>query len=578
MQTDQTGNTSSQSPFPWQRCLSWLLVLGMLVQVLVTLILASVPPISRDALNHHLAIPKMYLAHGGIYEIPSMHFSYFPMNLDLLYLLPLWLGFDIGAKYIHYAFALLTAALLYRYLARHLSPIYGAFGALLFIGTPIILKLSVTAYVDLGLIFFSWAALAFVFRWIDSNFSTKNLIAAGIACGLALGTKYNGLITLCIITAMIPLAYSRIQNSEKSSEKSSEKTAKNQRDRNLNSARGLLYGCIFVGTALLVFSPWMLRNWEWKHNPVYPLYNSLFNPPMINTLAPTSAEEEPRNAFWARKNIYKESILQTVTIPIRAFFQGQDDNPKLFDGKLNPALFFLPFFAFLRPNRSAPTIPQSHRNILVGFAGLFMLFVLFSSDFRIRYMAPAIPAIVVLAVVGIHNLWELVTGRAVLIRRIVRLLLVVSITAALLYNGAYVISQFAFIKPFDYLSGQVGRDAYVSRYRVEHSVMVYANKTLPENARVLCLSIGDRNYYLNRKAHLAEDFFDQSKAQSEKSLVEKLRRYGTTHIIRDQDIYLNWSQGLPPDEKAIFDATFNKHTKLLYEANGVQLLQLLDPE
>ena len=59
------------------------------------IILSSVPPVSRDALTHHLAVPKLYLQHGGIYEIPSIEFSYYPMNLDLLYLVPLYFGNDI---------------------------------------------------------------------------------------------------------------------------------------------------------------------------------------------------------------------------------------------------------------------------------------------------------------------------------------------------------------------------------------------------------------------------------------------------------------------------------------------------
>ena len=60
--------------------------------------LASVPPTSRDALTHHLAVPKLYLQHGGIYEIPWLEFSYYPMNLDLLYMIPLAFGNDIIPK------------------------------------------------------------------------------------------------------------------------------------------------------------------------------------------------------------------------------------------------------------------------------------------------------------------------------------------------------------------------------------------------------------------------------------------------------------------------------------------------
>ena len=155
----------------------------------------------------------MYLANGGIYEIPSMHFSYFPMNLDMLYLLPLYFGKDIAAKYIHFSFALFTAGLLYWYLKDVLNRTYGLIGALFFLTIPVIVKLSVTVYVDLGLIFFSWACLYFFLKWWDISFAPRYLIFAGISCGLALGTKYNGLILLVIMAGLVPIAYSITNNS-----------------------------------------------------------------------------------------------------------------------------------------------------------------------------------------------------------------------------------------------------------------------------------------------------------------------------------------------------------------------------
>ena len=140
------------------------------VIVISILILAYVPPVSRDALIHHLALPKLYLKHGGIYEIPAAPFSYYPMNLDLLYMIPLYFGNDIIAKYIHFVFALLTAIFIFRYLRRRLDDVYALLGVVLFLSLPIIVKLSITVYVDLGLIFFSTAALFSLFKWMNNNF------------------------------------------------------------------------------------------------------------------------------------------------------------------------------------------------------------------------------------------------------------------------------------------------------------------------------------------------------------------------------------------------------------------------
>ena len=56
------------------------------------LIISSVCPVSKDALTHRLAFPRLYLKCGGIYENQVMHFSYYPMNLYLLYLISVYLG------------------------------------------------------------------------------------------------------------------------------------------------------------------------------------------------------------------------------------------------------------------------------------------------------------------------------------------------------------------------------------------------------------------------------------------------------------------------------------------------------
>lgn len=77
--------------------------------VISIIILAAVPPVSKNALTHHLAVPKLYLNDGGIHEILFMVFSYYPMNLDLLYLITLYFGNDIVPKFFHFCFALLTA-------------------------------------------------------------------------------------------------------------------------------------------------------------------------------------------------------------------------------------------------------------------------------------------------------------------------------------------------------------------------------------------------------------------------------------------------------------------------------------
>ena len=184
---------------------------GIISLVLLMGVMAVVPPVSRDALTHHLAVPKLYLQHGGMVEIPAIEFSYYPMNLDLLYLLPLYFGNDILPKFIHFAFALATAGLIFGYLRRRTTMNLALAGALFFLSLPVIVKLSITVYVDLGLIFFTTWSLLSLFTWRETGFRARDLVIAAVACGLALGTKYNALPAFLLLTFLVPVLYVRNQ-------------------------------------------------------------------------------------------------------------------------------------------------------------------------------------------------------------------------------------------------------------------------------------------------------------------------------------------------------------------------------
>jgi len=549
--------------------LQYILKVGIFIVIVLVTVLASVPPISRDALVHHLAVPQMYINHGGMIQNPSMDFSYFPMNLDLLYMIPLFFDKPIAAKYIHFSFAILTAWLINLYLKKKLGEVYGLAGALLFLTIPIVVKLSVTVYVDLGLIFFSWASIYYFFRWQDNDFKTIYLIISAIFCGLCLGTKYNGLIFLFIMISLLPVCYSYITN--KALEKSEVK------ERYKNSLRGLKFGLLFAVVALLVFSPWMIRNTVWKQNPVFPLYKKVFSPQKkANVSSEKKAKQPPRTAFWTRRHIYKESFGQTLLIPIRAFFQGQDDNPKYFDGKLNPTLLLLPLFAFVRIRRKQErSLPDFQRNFLALFSVLFITFVLFQVDFRIRYMSPAIPPLVVLTVFGFKRLVDFVSTTTNY-RQVAWGLLTLIAIFTFSYNGLYIFQQFNYIKPIEYLTGEIDKDTYITRYRSEHPVIMHANQVLPEDARVLFLSNGKRTYYLDRDAHLARDFYKRKNGTYTKELIlKRLKRYGTTHVIFRREIYLKWIRTLHPQEISVFEDVFKDHTNILFERDDVQLLEIV---
>ena len=97
---------------------AFLLFAMIMVFLCTEIILNLTPPISRDALIHHLAVPKLWLKHGGFYEIPWADYAYYPMYVNLLYLVCLYFKNDMAPKFFHLAFGFGTGLLIFFYLKK----------------------------------------------------------------------------------------------------------------------------------------------------------------------------------------------------------------------------------------------------------------------------------------------------------------------------------------------------------------------------------------------------------------------------------------------------------------------------
>jgi len=554
-----------------------LLACLLLTLIISIIILSSVPPVSRDALTHHLAVPELYLKHGGIYEIPALKWSYYPMNLDLLYLILLYFGNDIIPKYIHFSFALLTAWLIFSYLKKRIDTCYALLGVLLFLSLPVIIKLSITVYVDLGLIFFSTASLIYLLKWIEKEFKIKDLVISAIWCGLALGTKYNGLIVLFLLTLFVPFLYLRFIHSRTSSQRNA-----------------IGYSAVFMIVSLMVFSPWMIKNYIWTNNPIYPLYDSLFNPkkvvPSTIKVPDKDSSDNTNNAsdvvkkfkgrwghFAVRKIVYGEKWWETALIPVRVFFQGKDDNPKYFDGRLNPILFIFPFFAFINLKKNNQSF-RTEKKIFFAFAFLFLLYAFVQTDMRIRYISPIIAPLIILSVLGIHEIITVIkkkySGNT---RALLKGFVFVFVAFLVSLNAAYIIKQFNIIDPIRYITGRLVRDEYIEKYRPEYAAINYANNNTPDNAKIMCMFLGNRSYYSDREVVFRYDLVPKAALReysSEKILID-LKKRKITHLLIRYDLFSKWLQDNYSEmEKEVINKFFKKHTSLLFSKNGHGLYQL----
>jgi 4-amino-4-deoxy-L-arabinose transferase-like glycosyltransferase len=542
--------------------LTKILSYGTLILLIIIIsIMCAVPPVSRDALTHHLAVSVLYVEKGNIHELSDIIPSYYPQFLDLIYCIPLIFDNDIAPKYFHFTFALLTALLIFLYLKQRVNRFYGLLSVIFFLSLPVIVKLSVTVYVDLGLMFFSFAALLSLLKWQEKKYKLSWLILSAICCGFALSTKYNGLVTFFILTAFTPIIYLKDYNN----------LTDNKKNRTSIQLKAAGYGLGFMLIAVTVFSPWMIKNYIWTKNPVYPLYDNYFNPEPKAQINLKNLNTKPAiNHFHIRKYVYKESWFETVTIPLRIFFQGEDDNPKFFDGKLNPLLFLLPLFAFI-------TVPgkqdqfHSDKKIFLWFSILYILIVFFRQDMRIRWIGPAIVPLIILSSIGLKNIFLIVKTRYI------KYFLTILIICTAGLNAVYIYQLFNKIDPLSYIYGKVTRDEYIEKFRPEYAALQYTNQ-LKGDIKILAFFLGNRMYYSDHNIKFNHDLF-KNIVQNSKTPDDIYQAFKTKKFT---NFIINFAQFNPwiertytLDEKKQIQLFFNNHTKKLFVKNGHGVYQYI---
>jgi hypothetical protein len=229
---------------------------------LIYLLAALAPETEFDALNYHLGAAKLYITSQGIERLPNIAYTNYPFTFGMLFTFG-WLVYsEVLAKLFHFAAGILVAAACLLYCRRYLSPLSGGIAALLFLASPMVAYLFKTAYVDLGLALFVFLALYCLYNWSQEKVSGW-LVLAGLFSGLALGTKYLGITALVMLATGLLYLYLRGGALQDWSLRSGPVRA---------AWTGMIRPFAVVSlVAVLVFSPWLVKNWVLVGNPVAPM-------------------------------------------------------------------------------------------------------------------------------------------------------------------------------------------------------------------------------------------------------------------------------------------------------------------
>jgi len=526
--------------------IGWSIWLAILIVITLELVLGFLPPISRDELTHHLAIPKLYAKAGRIIEVPMAPYAYYPMLVDMLFTPWVYWGYDFVPKWIHFLFSGLTALLIYAYLARRMSAIYGWLGAFFFLSMPAIFRLGHWGYNDLALAFYTTATLLCLLSWREARGVNSWLVLAALSLGFALATKPNGLVAALLTVLLFGLIIVKPPR------------------RNFPALSREVF--CFGALALAPFLPWLIKNWWQTGNPLFPFFGSVFAATASSAqVGPEAASFAGVGIFDKREHLYGENIWQIIALPLRVFFSGQDDNPQYFDGVLTPMLIlFLPWVF------KGKWLEE--KKILAGFALLLLLYAVFLVDLRIRYILAVVPLLVILFAYGVFNTYLSIK------RPIVLGIVLLSFAV---WHGIYLVRYFRDAEPLGYLTGGVSRAEYLTRALPEYPAFDYINRQTSNDAKIYLLFVGRRAYYCERNYfHDAGDLpgflLGAIRAAKNAAQIEQsLRQNQITHLMAREELLARFlSNNLTSEQGRLWNEFAGRALMLGFRQRGYAVYQL----
>jgi 4-amino-4-deoxy-L-arabinose transferase-like glycosyltransferase len=180
----------------------------------------------------------------------SLIYSAFPQTLEMLWTLGLLLADDTLANLMAWTLAVAGVLGVMAFADRFLSRSAGWRAAALLATMPAFLLLSSGGYVDAGLTVFSFLSFYALCLGSLTPASAPATFLGGLLAGWAMGTKYTGGISFAI-GGMFVLGWQRRAH-----------------------ARAMIQSLsLYAAGALLVFSPWLIKNLIYVGNPVFPFFH-----------------------------------------------------------------------------------------------------------------------------------------------------------------------------------------------------------------------------------------------------------------------------------------------------------------
>jgi hypothetical protein len=409
---------------------------------ILTLFLTLSPPADPDGLIHHLQAPKNFLEAGRFYPIPDFVFANYPSTIESLFAIGMIFGSDTFAKILHLTFASLFVMAMYLLGRRYLPEGRDWVAVAILIGMPIFPIWASLAYIDMGWALYEFLSIYAIVVW-GVNKNQGWLILASLMTGLAIGSKYLAFEGAAAVGLWI------MWHSRKEGWRTIFRTAS-----------------FFSAIALLVGSPWYLKNLLWFGNPIYPYLSS--------------------EAASLVGNYETFSLLDYLLIPLNLYIKRE-----MFVGVYGsiefPSIFFLLVFLYPWSRRSKTTDGLAWITLLrYGFWAII-------SHWRFRYLLPAMPGLSLLS----GHVMISFTERPKL-RRWGRTIVNGFLGGMLLATLMYSLLHFIDVQPWRVVLGTETKNEFLRREVSDYAAKEFIQSNLTSNVRVF-MPWDARGYYCDSR-------------------------------------------------------------------------------
>ncbi len=493
--------------------------------LLISLIASLAPPIAKDTLLYHFAVPKAFIAQHSSAFVDGNIASYLALGTEMHAVWAMLLGNLVNSR----AGEAAAGAIVFIFFPLLLLAIYGwarqagisqgfsLLATLMVAAIPTAFHVASSGYIDISLALYVTLAVYSLGRWWKT-LALGPLILVGVFLGGALAVKLTAVFVIAAF-ALVILLRGRMETEA--------------------AAKLVLTGFGVLLLTGVIASPWYLRNWAATGSPVFPFYMSIWKGTANGWDVERSNLFQTMNSQYGGAEINRANYLMS---PFRASLAAQPENPELYDGVLGAAfLIGLPLLLWAVWRRKL----ADEWTIAIGVAGIVYLFWLFSSP-QLRYLLPTVP----LLALGIVASAESITKDDAL-KQVSKYSLLTASVLAMLTSVAWFCEK----APLRVVLGGETRDQYLARNLDYYPYYQAINTDTDADAKVWLINMRRDTYHIDRPVfsdYLFEDWTLRKmvwESRNTPELKANAAALGVKYILTRHDFLFDYDKSTLVDDK-----------------------------